>query len=42
MQTAKQEALNAIQRLSDDVNTEEMIYPSLCAGEYPLWSTGCC
>ena len=26
MQTAKQEALEAIQRLPDDVDTEEMIY----------------
>ena len=26
MQTAKQEALNAIQRLPDNANTEEIIY----------------
>ncbi len=41
MQTAKQEALEALQRLPGNVATEENDLPALRAGKYPPWPASC-
>ncbi len=42
MHTAKQDALNIIQQLPDDADTEEMIYRLYMLENIRRGATGCC